>query len=184
MMQNFITGLGQFVGVFLGVVAGVCITLAVDFFKARNTWKRELDNLRFELKVNVAKVDDWLEEMTRWRNAVNGDSLAQYHGYFKFSSVISVTTNSLFNAGKLYSALNKDHIAKLQEVFNDFSTFGEQYMNNQITQKKQSLAEQADRWVVLKPECIRDIDFWERKLKSHRAALVEVDKAVAEKVGN
>ncbi len=51
-IQYFAIGLGQFFGVFLGVVAGLCITLSVESVKWRKKRKQELTNLRFELDLN------------------------------------------------------------------------------------------------------------------------------------
>ncbi|MFH0953972.1 MAG: hypothetical protein V1873_06550 [Verrucomicrobiota bacterium] len=188
-LELFCQGLGQFTGVFLGVVAGVAITFAVERFKDRRNWKQELKNLRFELDTNIAKIDGWLQEVVKWRNAVNGDNFAMYFGYFNLSSAIIATTNTMFMSGRLYDALTYEHIAKLQEVFKDLSIFGEQYLNNQIVQKKQLLAQLAQsgneqEWHrSLKQQCILEIDFWETKLKAHKDALASVNKAVQDKIG-
>jgi len=187
-IRHFATGLGQVVGVFLGVVAGVCITLAVEYVRGRRVRKQELANLKFELDVNIAKIDVWLEEVSKWRNAINADNLLQYFGYFNLSSAISVTTNSLFIAGKLYNALSYDHIARLQEVFKDLSSFGEQYLNNQILQKKQLLTQlmnaghHAEWQRTLKPQCAQEVEFWETKLKLHRDALSAVKDSIEEHI--
>jgi len=183
-MNYFSTGLGQVIGVFLGVVAGVCINLAVEYVRNRRIRKQELTNLKFELNMNIAKIDAWLEEVTKWRNAINADNFLQYFGYFNLSSAISATTSSLFIAGKLYNELTYDHIVKLQEVFKDLSIFGEQYINNQIQQKKQLLAQllnaghDAEWQRTLKPQCAQEVEFWETKLKAHRAALSAVKNAI------
>ncbi|MBU4495528.1 MAG: hypothetical protein KJ874_09535 [Acidobacteria bacterium] len=188
-LTHFATGLGQVVGVFLGVVAGVCITFAAEYVRNKRTRKQELANLRFELDINIAKIDAWLKEVTKWRNAINADNLLQYFGHFNLSSAISATTNSLFIAGKLYNALTNDHIAKLQEVFKDLSVFGEQYLNNQIQQKKQLLSQMNNaghetEWQrTLKPQCAQDVDFWETKLKSHQDSLLVVKEAIDKKIG-
>ncbi len=183
-VENFSMGLGQVVGVFLGVVAGVAITIAVEYVRNRCARKQELINLNFELDVNLGKIKAWMEEITKWRNAINADSLSQYYGYFDLSSAIVATTNSLFIAGKLYNTLTYDHIVKLQGVFKDLSVSGEQYLNNQIKQKKQLLVQlqnegHEDEWQrTLKPECAQEVEFWETKLKSHQASLLAVKEEV------
>lgn len=185
----FLQGLGQFTGVFLGVIAGVCITFAVDRFKERRNWKQELKNLNFELETNTAKIEGWLQEVVKWRNAVNGDNFEMYYGYFNLSSAIVGTTNTMFMSGRLYDALSYEHITKLQEVFKDLSIFGEQYLNNQIAQKKQLLSQlvqsgNIDDWRrSLKQQCILEVDFWETKFKAHRDALITITKAVQNKIG-
>lgn len=188
-LSQFLQGLGLFTGVFLGVIAGVAITFVVERIKEKRNWKQELKNLRFELDTNIVKIEGWLQEVGKWRNAVNGDNFAMYYGYFNLSSAIIATTNTLFMAGRLYDALPNEHITKLQEVFKDLSIIGEQYLNNQIAQKKQLLAQlntsgnQVEWHRSLKQQCILEIDFWEAKFKAHRDALAIVSKTVKEKIG-
>jgi hypothetical protein len=187
--KYFASGLGQVVGVFLGVVAGVCITLAVEIVRSRQSRKQELANLKFEINVNIEKINGWLNEVKKWRNAINADNLPQYFGYFNLSSAIFATAGSLFIAGKLYNALSYEHIAKLQEVYKDLSIFGEQYLNNQIQQKKQLLAHllnnglEAEWQRTLKPQCAQDVEFWEKKFESHKNALLEVREAIENHIG-
>jgi hypothetical protein len=139
--------------------------------------------LVFELELNCRKLEDWLEELGKYRNSVNGDSLHTYFGYFKLSSTIGVTASQLHTAGVLYKYLSHKHIGQMQEVFNELSLSGENYLNNQIQQIKQALAAmqeagQANLWhQKLKPQVVRDIDFWEQKFKVHLNSLRSVIEA-------
>ncbi|MFQ5647487.1 MAG: hypothetical protein ACE5GM_11205, partial [bacterium] len=46
-----------------------------------------------------------LEEITKYRNAVNGETLDMYSGYFDLSDIISVTANAMFIDGLLCKIL-------------------------------------------------------------------------------
>ena len=183
-IQSFAAGLGEFSGVFLGVLAGTAVTILVRLYLQRRDEKGQVRNLVFELELNCRKLETWLEELGKYRNAVNGDSLHTYFGYFKLSSTIGVTAFQLHTAGVLYKYLSHEHIGHMQEVFNDLSLPGENYLNNQIQQRKQALADmqragQANHWQqYLKPQIVRDIDFWEQKFKLHLNALRSVIEAL------
>lgn len=170
-------GFGAFTGVFLGVIAGTAVTVLVHHWFYRRNEKMQIKNMKFELELNCRKLEGWLEELNKYRNSVNGDSLHTYFGYYKLSSAIGVATNQLHTSGVLYKYLSHEHIGQIQEVFNDLSLPGENYMNNQISQRKQTLTSleesgQGELWhKFLKQQVIRDIDFWEQKFKSHLNSL-------------
>ena len=92
----------------------------------------QTQNLKFELGLNVSKIDTWLEELEKYRHAVNGDALHNWPGYFDIGKAVSVTANAMFASGLLYKVLDKDDIAALQKLFAELSPAGEQYMNNQL----------------------------------------------------
>ena len=50
-------------GVFLGVLAGTAVTILVTLYLARREQTQQTQNLKFELKLNVAKIDTWLAEL-------------------------------------------------------------------------------------------------------------------------
>jgi len=176
----FAQGLGQFTGVFLGVLSGTIVTILAQRWFAQRAESNQLGNFKFELELNEKKLNAWLEELTKYRNSVNGDSLITYFGYFKFSTFIGVTAFQLHGSGAIYKHFSHELIGKLQEVYNDLSISSENYMNNQIEQRKQALASlknqgKEDMWQSsLKPQVVRDIDFWEEKLKSHLHTVREV----------
>ena len=180
----FFQGLGQFTGVFLGVVAGTIVTILVHRWFSSRAESNQLRNFIFELELNAKKLEGWLEELTKYRNAVNGDSLLTYFGYFKFSSFIGVTASQLHGSGAIYKYLSHEHIGQLQEVYNTLSINGEHYINNQIEQRKQTLAalkenDQEELWQTwLKPQVVSDINFWEEKLKSHLKSVRSVIEVI------
>ena len=98
MMIYFLHGFS----VFLGVLAGTAVTILTQLYSARRAQTQQTQNLKFELELNVAKIDTWLAELEKYRNAVNGDSLHQWFGYFDLGKVVSVTANAMFASGLLY----------------------------------------------------------------------------------
>lgn len=72
-------------GVFLGVLAGTAVTLLTQWVIQKRNEAQLLRNLKFEFELDIKKIDSWLEEITRYRNAVNGDALHTYFGYFDLS---------------------------------------------------------------------------------------------------
>ena len=179
-LPSFFQGLGQFLGVFLGVIAGTAVTILTHYCFNRARKKQELANLLFELNLNSKKLNNWLEELTKYRNAVNGDSLLYYFGYFKLSSVIGITMYQLHTSGRLYKLLTHEQIEKIQEAFSTLAISGENYLNNQIEQRKQALkafqeSGQQQLWNThLKPIVVKDIDFWEGKFKEYLSSFQEI----------
>jgi hypothetical protein len=152
-------------GVFLGVLAGTAVTLLTQWILQKRSEAQTLKNLQFETELNIKKIDSWLEEITRYRNAVNGDALATYYGYFDLSRFIYPTANAMFLSGLLYKYLDHDGIGKLQVITAEFSSFGENYLNNQITQNKANF---------IKTKAVQEVDFWEKRFKDHRKSLEEI----------
>jgi hypothetical protein len=167
-------------GVFLGVIAGTAVTVLAGVWFQRRNETQQTGNLLFELELNIQKIDKWLEEVQCYRNAVNGDCLHTYFGYFDLSRIVSVTANAMFQSGLLYKKLGKGQIGQLQVIFSEFSLHGEQYINNQITQAKQVLeqcrtASGIASWTSgFKPEAVRNVDFWEKKFQEHRKSLLQI----------
>src|SRR5688572_5714411 len=115
-------------GVFLGVLAGTLITLLTQWIIQKRNEAQQLRNLKFEFELNVRKIDSWLEEITRYRNAVNGDTLNTYFGYFDLSRFVYPTANAMFLSGLLYKLVDHDAIGKLQAIAAEFSFNGENYL--------------------------------------------------------
>ena len=112
-LQLFILGLGQFTGVFLGVIAGTIVTILVQKWVALRAEKQQLANFKFELELNMKKIKAWLDELNKYRNAVNGDALLTYFGYFNLSSFIGVIVSRLHASGTIYKYLSHDDFGKL-----------------------------------------------------------------------
>lgn len=183
MMESII---GSAVGAFLGVVAGTAVTIIFYRFQEYRSKKQQIRNLHFELRLNVTKIDSWLTEISRYRNAVNGDSLHAWYGYFDLGKTVSSTVTTMFNSGLLYKILSYEHIEELQQVYWDLSPAGEKYINDQLKDVRDVFNRlRQDKNVVVwstiaKPEAVRLADFWEDKLSGHRATLDEIADAINE----
>jgi hypothetical protein len=170
-MNYFLQGFG----VFLGVIAGVVITLITQFLTDKVKESQKVKNLRFEIELNIKKINKWLEEITSYRNAVNGDALNNYFGYFDLGRFVSITANDMFLTGLLYEYLDHDSIGKLQIIYSEFSPAWEDILYKQIMHNKMK-ATDISNWPRLKSEVVSDVDYWEKKFKEHRATLQETLK--------
>lgn len=168
-MNYFLQGLG----VFLGVIAGVAVTLIVQTILDKGRNKKNAQNLLFEFELNIKKIDLWLEEIERYRNAVNSETLFQYFGYFDLSKFVIVTANNMFTTGLLYDYLSHEHISTLQEITSYFSLNGEKYINDQIEFNKTSFE---------KVRAIGDVNYHEDKFKSSKKSLLEIMDALRTKL--
>lgn len=162
-MSYFLQGFG----IFLGVVAGTAVTLLSQWAIRKWNESQSVKNLKFELELNMKKIDKWLEEITEYRNAVNGETLNTYYGYFDLSKFVYVTANVMFITGLLYKYLSYDDIGKLQAIVTELSINTENYLNNQIVQNKANFN---------KPKAVQDVNFWEKKFKDHKRTLQEIVK--------
>ena len=175
-MNYFLHGLG----VFIGLLAGTTVTILTQLYFAKRGQTQQTQNLKFELELNVSKIDTWLEELEKYRRAVNGDALHNWSGYFDIGKAVFVTANAMFAYGSLYKVLDKDDIAALQKSFSELSLGGEQYMNNQLPQNKQNLMDchaqnRINEWVQThKPEAVSQVDFWQKSFCDHRMKLKEI----------
>ena len=184
-MDDFLQGIGSAVGVFLGVVAGTAVTILAHRFQERRSERRQLRNLSFELQLNVKKINGWLEELARYRNAVNGDNLNNWFGYFDLGKTVSATASAMLASGLLYDTLVHRHVEALQVVFWELSGVGENYMNEQFQAKRDAFNQlrQASNpflWTnTVKPEAVQLADYWEEKLRGHRAKLEEITRSTS-----
>ena len=62
-MNYFLQGFG----VFLGVIAGVVVTLIASTIIDKRRNKKNAQNLLFEFELNIKKIDLWLEEIEKYR---------------------------------------------------------------------------------------------------------------------
>ena len=157
-------------GVFLGVLAGTAVTLLTQWVLNKTKEKHKTRNLRFEFELNIKKIDVWLEELGKYRNAVNGDSVQTYAGYFDLSRAVYPTANEMFQSGLLYKYLKHDEIGKLQVIFTEFSTYWENSLNQQIMDNKANPNKQ---------QAVFNIDFWEKKFKEHKATFSDLVRKLA-----
>ena len=56
-----IDGIMYGISVFIGIVAGIGVTLGVDCFRAKKQNANDKKNLSFEIRCNLSKIEKWLE---------------------------------------------------------------------------------------------------------------------------
>jgi len=165
------------ISVFVGIIAGIGVTIGVDFVKERRQNVHDKNNLIFEIRCNLSKIEKWIELISELRNTINSDRIVQFNGYFNLSSAIFVTMNKLFQEGKLYTYLSRNSIEKLQENGTYLSLTGENMLFNQITQHKQAVI---NGYQNVKQVAANDVDFWEKALKqckeNFKNILTELEK--------
>ncbi len=164
-MDEFYNGLGIAVGVFVGVVGGTGVALVTQWVSQKRSESQQVSNLRFELDLNVKKIDGWLEEITRYRNAVNAQNLNTYFGYFDLSRFLMVTSNNLLYSGLLFKHLDYEDIGKLQVISSELSASGQSVLNNAIEQFKVNF-DQA--------KAAENVNFWEGKFREHKQTLQRI----------
>ena len=139
-----------------------------------------------KLRLNVRKIDGWLEELARYRNAVNGDNLHNWFGYFDLGKTVSATASAMLTSGLLYNTLVHHHVEALQVVFWELSPAGEKHMNEQFRARRDAFnqlrrAKNSLLWLnTAKPEAAQLADYWEHRLRGHRATLEEITGAIPE----
>ncbi|MDE6016970.1 MAG: hypothetical protein K2H41_14995 [Acetatifactor sp.] len=168
-----INGIIYGISVFVGIIAGIGVTIGVDCFKEKKQNINDKKNLSFEIKCNLSKIEKWLELINELRNYVNSDRINQFSGYFNLSSAIFSTTNKLLQDGRIYRVLSYDSIEKIQENGTYLSLAGENMLHNQITQHKQAVW---NGYMNVKQLASNDIDFWDKALKKCKDNFMDILK--------
>ena len=163
-------------GVFLGVLAGVAVTILVQWIVRKLHISQLKENLRFEFEFDNKKLDAWLKEIETLRQAVYGDTLNTYYGYFDLSKAVLGTAHRMFADGLLYSFLSHEDIERFLMLAMDFSLYAENYLNNQIDHNKRlytgaAEANDSDGVKFVNQEILRIAEFWETKFKDHKKTL-------------
>lgn len=159
-------------GVFLGIIAGVAIMLMVGWLTSLRQKKKQVRNLIFEFKLNIKKIDDWLQECTKFRNAINGGTLNRYYSSFQFSRFVIVTADRMFRQGELYALLDYEDIGKLQEVTSYYALYSDTFINQKINELKVN---------PNRTEATSFADFIEGKLSEHKKVLQLLIKKLKKK---
>lgn len=174
-MNYFLQGFG----VFLGVIAGVAVLILTQWINEKAKESQKVKNLKFEFGLNIKKINKWLEEINKYRNAVNGDSLGNYFGYFNLSRFVTVTANDMFSKGLLYKYLDYNDIGKLQVIYSEFTLHGENFLNNQIIQNRNQALKEPMSWPTLKSKVVLEVNFWDNKFQEHKKTLEDILKKLA-----
>lgn len=168
-----IDGIIYGISVFVGIVAGICVTIGVEYFKSKKQNTNDKKNLSFEIRCNLSKIEKWLELINDLRNFVNSDRINQFSGYFNLSSAIFTTTNKLLQDGRIYTHLSYDSIEKIQENGTYLSVAGENMLSNQLMQHKQAAL---NGYINVKQNASNDIDFWDKTLRKCKENFIGILK--------
>ena len=163
--------LSQGVGIFFGVLSGAAINLIVNKISEKNREKETIKYFKFEIDLNISKIDTWLESLNDYRNAINSDTLDTYSGYFDLSRVATSFYNNTFYSGLLYKYLNFEDVSHLQVIYTEFSLSWENLLNTQTANNIKSFKEKKD---YRKTEITQQINFWTKKFKDHKKTLNEI----------
>lgn len=125
-----IDGIMYGISVFVGIIAGIGVTIGVDYLKSKKQNANDKKNLSFEIRCNLSKIEKWLELINELRNYVNSDRINQFSGHFNLSSALFTTTNKLLQDGRIYAYLSYDSIEKIQENGTYLSVTGENMLYN------------------------------------------------------
>lgn len=171
----------QVLGNFLGIIAGVIITYIVQWRFEINGQKRLLKNFISEVKLNIGKLQGWIKELENYRNAVNGDNIQNYFGFFKFSSFLGTTANQLHISGVAYESLTEQEFSTVQEIYNFYAAY-EQPVNNKIIDVKTLYNNNKDKWISdIKPEAVNHINFLNDKLTEHKNSLQKIVDSLSQR---
>lgn len=62
-----IDGIIYGISVFVGIVAGIGVTIGVEYYKAKKQNANDKKNLSFEIRCNLSKIEKWLELVNNLR---------------------------------------------------------------------------------------------------------------------
>lgn len=103
-----------FFSVLAGIIAGTGINIFVFWLLARRAEKNDLKNLVYEIKFNLARIDELDKELVIYRDALNAKTLKSYFPNLTMSRVITTTLFKMFANASIYKFLDHEDILKLQ----------------------------------------------------------------------
>lgn len=160
-MNYFLQGFS----IFLGVIAGTAVTILTQHFLLWREETQKIANLKFEITFNIKQIDRWLESLTGYRNAVNGEAIGTWAEYFDFSHVIKSTLENMIRSGLIYKKMSSDSVGYLLIFISSFTQGFELVFNQQIIVQRQSFNKQ---------RAILEIAVLEKKLKENKKNLETV----------
>src|SRR5437762_6651595 len=126
-------------GAALGVMAGTVIQYLVTLLLNQRTRKRQKNALAKEFVYNRSLIDELRGEAQRFRNAVNGDVLNTYFGYFGFGRAIFAQANACTINGTLYELFSAEEIRHAQRIVSMLSAANENWVNGEIKRRRDTL---------------------------------------------
>jgi len=160
-----------FFSVLAGIVAGVFINLGLRFVENKLAEKKDIKNLIFEIGFNIKRIDSLVEELQKYRDALNANNLKNYFGYFPLSKVIVSTLNQMVFKGSIYKHLGHEEISWLQNFFVDFSPGTEGFINSQVGHNKEKFHTILGTNPDVKAKVDSEINWWKEKLIKYKTDL-------------
>jgi len=103
-----------------------------------------------------------LTEAQKFRNAVNGDVLNTYFGYFGFGRAIFAQANACTMNGVLYELFSADEIRHAQRLVSTLSVANENWVNGEIKRRRDTLI--ATPAQFNKAETVQFVNFLENQI--------------------
>jgi len=153
-----------FFGVAAGLIVGLLVHLLVTWYINFNRERNAVKYFKYEIDVNVKKINSFIKELENYKIKVLADSLDSYYGYFYLGEIIPTTINQFFLSGLIYKKFNYEEIEELQKFIKDFSLNTEQYINGQV---KNNIQDFNNKIPGVKQRAERQIKFWEYKFNDH-----------------
>ena len=138
LMDYFLQGFS----IFLGVIAGTAVTILTQKFILWHEEKQKIANLKFEITFNIKKIDRWMESLTGYRNAVNGDAITTWAEYLDLSRIVKSTLEDMIQSGLIYKKMSSDSVSHLLLFLSSFTQSAELVYNQQIISQRQSFNKQ------------------------------------------
>lgn len=159
-------------GAAIGVAAGTLIQFGATTLGSASVDQRQRTAFAKELGYNRQLVANMLEEIDRLRNAVNGHVLSNYVGFFPLNTAFWAQTQALMNSGKIYQWLSLDALQKLQKVSQTLSLGTSNFINGEITKRKDAHA--AAPATFDQREAVQFVDWVQGQLRTTRTLLAEI----------
>ena len=177
-MENFMKGLGNFVGFVIGIFFGALVTILVSEIRTLINKRQRLKNLKFELDFNIQKMDEFLKELSEFREASDKNRLDEYDGYFTLSRVIYPTAQAMYYDGSLYKYCGHDDIIDLLRFFDVYTQRTQGFFNQRIRESIKRYKEKP------KKDTFQWLDEWDDTFTNDRKALRRIVKKLNARTAN
>ncbi len=157
------------IGAAVGVIAGAFIQYLVQYYVDRRTQRDQRAALKKEMQCNLHLISELQAEAGRLRNAVNGDALTSYFGFFNYEKGLFAQAGALLANGMLYRWYSIEQLKKLQAVSYAMNINTSNFINQSITQRRDA----ATKGELNKVEMVQFVNFIESELQNNKYLLEE-----------
>ena len=165
-LQSFPHSIMSGIGVFIGIIAGIIIDIAVRKFFI-NIQKKELtNNIIFEIEYNICHIEEMIADLDSLEIATSMDDPDRYPCYLNVKHKLQSATIRAYRNGHLYKIMNSDHVASLMNYSESLTEATESFYNQKIAQIYNNK--------ISKEESGKIINTIRKVLKDHRDNLEKV----------